>query len=190
MRGRLMLRPRSLEAAGRMIGTGPDLVPWTGHDGPSLVLLRRARPALTAQARPPAQTINVRHQVNVTLRAEIRQPRELRKPQPVIVMNILALTPRRAGTAPPLTFYRAAPGAPLAFRRGGARAAVSEAQYQVQRITSVVQSRVVHEISQASPWRHELREALRSPEVLRQLTDRIGRAIDRRADVDRYRRGQ
>lgn len=189
MWGQLMLRPRSLEAAGRMVGGGPELAPWTGHDRPGLVLLRRARPVV-AQAARPAQTINVRHQVNISLRAEIRQPREPRKPQPVIVMNILALTPRRAEAAPPLIFYRGAPGAPLAFRRGGARAAVSEAQYQVQRITSVVQSRVVHEISQASPWRHELREALRSPEVLRQLTDRIGRAIDRRADVDRYRRGQ
>ena len=179
----------------------------------ALVYLRHAAP----QEGTRQQQIKIQHTVKMMLQAYFRgQPQAPRLPPPPLLVSrmVQAVLPRlvtglgdhvlrhvrRAGPARSsrdpgvdraflagLSFYRPERGAALAFRREGRSAA--ELQHQVQRITRHVQSKVVHEITQTLPWRAHLHDALRSPEVLRQMTDQLTRAIDRRADVDRYRRG-
>lgn len=87
-----------------------------------------------------------------------------------------------------LSRYQPRQGTVLAYRRA-ARSSGPEIHQQIQKITRHVQSKVIHDISQNTPWRGELREALRSPDLMRLLTDQISRAIDRRDGIDRYRRG-
>ncbi|BAE50693.1 hypothetical protein [Paramagnetospirillum magneticum] len=88
-----------------------------------------------------------------------------------------------------LSLYQPRQGTLLAYRRA-ARSTGPEIQQQIHKITRHVQSRIIHDVNQSLPWRGELREALRSPDLLRLLTDQISRAIHRRDGVDRYRRGQ
>lgn len=87
-----------------------------------------------------------------------------------------------------LTSYRPRQGTVLAYRRAP-RTFGQEVHQQIQRITQQVHSKVVHEISQTSPWRTPLRDALRAPELLRAITDHVVRAVDRRDGIERYRRG-
>lgn len=88
-----------------------------------------------------------------------------------------------------LSLYQPRQGTLLAYRRA-ARSTGPEIQQQIHKITRHVQSRIIHDVNQNLPWRGELREALRSPDLLRLLTDQISRAIHRRDGIDRYRRGQ
>lgn len=106
-----------------------------------------------------------------------------------LVLAVPGPNPQASPMAIGLSLYQPRQGTLLAYRRA-ARSTGPEIQQQIHKITRHVQSRIIHDVNQNLPWRGELREALRSPDLLRLLTDQISRAIHRRDGVDRYRRGQ
>lgn len=60
---------------------------------------------------------------------------------------------------------------------------------QVQRIEQQITRNIVHNITQAMPWRGDMEKAVLTPRVMRELAERVGGLMTQRIGLERYRRG-
>jgi len=82
------------------------------------------------------------------------------------------------GQPPPVMAYRETPRPP-------------ELQWskQVQRIEQQITRNIVHNITQAMPWRGDMEKAVLTPRVMRELAEQVGGLMTQRIGLERYRRG-
>ena len=82
------------------------------------------------------------------------------------------------GLPPPVMAYRETPRPP-------------ELQWskQVQRIEQQITRNIVHNITQAMPWRGDMEKAVLTPRVMRELAEQVGGMMTQRIGLERYRRG-
>jgi hypothetical protein len=106
----------------------------------------------------------------------------LHTPSPAVVATPAAQT----FTAMPRGYT--APEATLAFRRTP-RASAPDSPRQTQQLQQQVARQVTQELTQNTPWRGQLEQAVLAPRVLRELSERVAGAIAGRQGLERYRRG-
>jgi hypothetical protein len=87
--------------------------------------------------------------------------------------------------------YAGTPAAILSYRRTP-RAATPDTTHrssQSSQLQQQVVRQVTQELTQNTPWRGQLEQAVLAPRVLRELTERVAGAIAGRQGLERYRRG-
>jgi hypothetical protein len=73
--------------------------------------------------------------------------------------------------------------------RQGSRPPAAQVSRQVQRIEQQITRKIVHDITQATPWRSDVEKAVLTPQVVRRLAEQVGGMMAQRIGLERYRRG-